>query len=425
MEYASLGSLPVELKVLISRQFDDASDVRSLALTNRATYLAFIGSESHIVKATFQNQTNPDVLHDVLAVALTMQTKKWSRDVRLEILRKYFSGNPLIHTTKWTLSNFFSIQRLRKQIQFFVLDFALSALSEDPSTRDEDILPKEPTMWESIRLERTFWRFELYCNLFGFRGLRDGDLPERLNVNERSVMFFNKFAAYENEQLGCVRDYLIERISEPFNDVASHNIEYSDVKIGYTNDYAVPDNWFKEGVLTWGLEKIHDFICTETYDERFEHLTEYPPCDSHFLYTGLIHANNQSSKEALELQQPFSPDPDIGPRAAWAWANCSFSNNSYFLKSNWYFRQRAYVMWDSVRLTEWKLLLKPRHEAPDAINAPIAFNVEKSREERLSRSRRQQLYLDGYTGYWAAESDMQLKQREGSNSNAEGGSRSN
>lgn len=55
-----------------------------------------------------------------------------------------------------------------------------------------------------IRIQRAFYRFEVYCNLF--------QNPERFDFREQRDIFFLKFSDWENEQLACMYDYLFRVI---------------------------------------------------------------------------------------------------------------------------------------------------------------------------------------------------------------------
>ena len=86
---------------------------------------------------------------------------------------------------------------------------------------------------EMSRVQRGFYRFEVYCNLFCD--------PEVFRAGEIGDLFFSKFSHWENEQLACVHDYLSEVVcscmnlrnpcrdseltaSIAFNDIAEHDI---------------------------------------------------------------------------------------------------------------------------------------------------------------------------------------------------------
>ena len=55
------------------------------------------------------------------------------------------------------------------------------------------------------RIERSFYTFEIYCSLFG-------KSRSRLSLNDQLDLFFNRFAPWENEQLACVHDFLLDEL---------------------------------------------------------------------------------------------------------------------------------------------------------------------------------------------------------------------
>ena len=70
-----------------------------------------------------------------------------------------------------------------------------------------------PTRQELRRIERALYRFEIYCDLFReIPNERSSTIPSAIN-SEQSQLFFAKFAPYENEQLGCIHDFLVRAIS--------------------------------------------------------------------------------------------------------------------------------------------------------------------------------------------------------------------
>ena len=59
------------------------------------------------------------------------------------------------------------------------------------------------------RIERVLYRYKLYCNMFGKKHT-DGRLHSR---DRRRMFFLNKFAAWENEQLATIYEYLFRKLS--------------------------------------------------------------------------------------------------------------------------------------------------------------------------------------------------------------------
>lgn len=62
---------------------------------------------------------------------------------------------------------------------------------------------------EVTRIERSLYRFEIYCNLF-----RDSAQFTFAPGPEQREAYFSKFSPWENEQLACVQDYLSGAIRE-------------------------------------------------------------------------------------------------------------------------------------------------------------------------------------------------------------------
>lgn len=101
-------------------------------------------------------------------------------------------------------------------------------------------------------------------------------------------------------------------------------------------------------------------------------------------------------------------DADGGPSSAWEWAYMEYPPCYYFKEDNWYFRERAYMMWDQKRLIEWGLLDKPRVDAAESINDPIKYDTNKATEQIQSQWTRYELWQAGARGWWAAEDESRL-----------------
>jgi hypothetical protein len=104
------------------------------------------------------------------------------------------------------------LAELYEHVRFFALDFAATTLKRATGPRRRrDSGPDHPTQHrngglarplsgsEIRRLELTFLRFEIYCNLF--RNLKW--MGPRRSVSEE---WFWEFSYWENEQLACVHD---------------------------------------------------------------------------------------------------------------------------------------------------------------------------------------------------------------------------
>src|SRR5690625_4164260 len=104
-------------------------------------------------------------------------------------------------------------------VQVFTADFISRTLSINPITGlPAEREPAPVTENELRRVQRAFYKFKLYCNLFRRtekrgRGSRIGQALV-IPIKDQPMLFFHHFASWENEQLGCVHDFLLRVIDE-------------------------------------------------------------------------------------------------------------------------------------------------------------------------------------------------------------------
>ena len=81
----------------------------------------------------------------------------------------------------------------------------MAALTKRPVTLSRSIATRQ----EICRIERALYRFEIYCNIF-----RESPKAQYSSVyGEQKRLFFSNFAPWENEQLGCIHDFLARVVS--------------------------------------------------------------------------------------------------------------------------------------------------------------------------------------------------------------------
>ena len=96
------------------------------------------------------------------------------------------------------------IERFHRFVDYFATQFANEALEKQPRLVIEE-QPK-PSCEEIHRFQRAFYRLQLYCNVVGHVfPVTDDELRE---------MFFGHYAAWENEQLACIHDYLVRVVAK-------------------------------------------------------------------------------------------------------------------------------------------------------------------------------------------------------------------
>ncbi|KAL8739860.1 MAG: hypothetical protein Q9190_007378 [Brigantiaea leucoxantha] len=413
-----MDSLAVEIKVNIFTALLDLSDLKSLILTSTSFYGAFIGTKRLIIQEVVRNGLDLELVREISALAQSLRIKTWSREAVLEILGTYFSTQPNIKTYDWDVSTALDIYRIHTLAADFSADFASTALAKECITNQDGDSGPAPSTSELRRFERNFWKFELYCNLFRVRTPNHApSKQDRFSPEEQKLIFFDHFAAYENEQLGCVHDYLWDQISRAFDDVAAHDVLWgAEWSIDWTDDYATGDASWKESLLSQGLARIKMMGNARTYEARYHLVQGQTPCpdfDDEFLVEGLSsevmdgndyaeELNDMTLEQARESSKtPLFPEPDDGPIVAWKWAYGNWYANCYFFSKNWFMRQRAYVMWDMDRLAFWGLFKSHRADFSELFDYAYEASSVAIEEARKSWEARSEIYVNGGRGWWS------------------------
>lgn len=85
--------------------------------------------------------------------------------------------------------------------------------------------------------------------------------------NARTGHFLHMFSPWENEQLGCIHEYLIEVITLPLNDVAEHDVDWGELGVPWVHTFGRSEI-FHENYLLTSLSFIFQLCTAKTYDRR-------------------------------------------------------------------------------------------------------------------------------------------------------------
>ncbi|KAI0973402.1 hypothetical protein F4678DRAFT_477867 [Xylaria arbuscula] len=308
---------------------------------------------------------------------------------------------------------------LRKAL-YLAKEFAISALAKSPL----DQLNGLPAHQEICRIERTLYRFEIHCNIFREYKRRFSSSPSTV-LSDRKRLFFDNFAPYENEQLGCIHDFLIQIVSPSFNEVAEHDVNWGAANVEYDNEI---DNPYVQAVLSRGLEKIYKISRAETYDERYRALNanKCPHCNSSFLCDGLEEEANElyndnvyieditPANEKLYIKQSFFNDLNPGPMNAWRWAHVEETRSNWVYQHNHKeLREWGYVMWDQSRLDAVGILQKRWEDTVSVRNLALE-QQEAGREHAYMQNswiERENVSMAGGSGWssWGDRSKLKWK----------------
>lgn len=204
--------LASELKQAIFSALPDASTLSSLVLTCSDFYHTFRDAESLIIKSILHNQIGSGLLVDALIVLDARTLASYSEETVGQVLMLY-TERTLTTTSnhqKWRLRHAVAVSSLYETIDYLSQDFARLALATNIVTGQDEPSPTPLSALESERIKRTFYRYELFYSLF--REREEYQLDQRSSKSLQQF-FFEWCEPWENEQLRCVRDYLLDRLS--------------------------------------------------------------------------------------------------------------------------------------------------------------------------------------------------------------------
>lgn len=215
----SLVSIPFDMIQAVLCFLPDVSSLRAVISTCTTLHRAFRNVERLVTERVLSNQMGSELLREAYMVLESSGLKKsWSKKAVEDFLQR----QKLIiidQTTQLrrplTFSGGIYVDRIYQHVHYFAADFASSALSKmiplSSSANNGPTLTPQPSASEIHRMERTFFRFEIYCNLFRkYKTLSE----KRFTPKEQMELFLKQFPPWEVEQLVCVRDYLLRYIAD-------------------------------------------------------------------------------------------------------------------------------------------------------------------------------------------------------------------
>lgn len=223
-----LCSLAPELKQAIFCSLPDAKSIISVIMTCSSLYHAFLDAESLVLTRVLEERIHDDTAFEACVALKSLKLDRifnsfeidfWSFSKVSEILALYSGHRSSSLSHQWKLNEAHLLIELHKNVEFFAKAFVSSALYINPMGMRLTGPEAQPSPAEIHRIQRIFYHFEIYCNLFRRKEryvhnkLYDTYSTEgRLPLEERQAIFFDRFPPWENEQLACIRDYIYDRI---------------------------------------------------------------------------------------------------------------------------------------------------------------------------------------------------------------------
>ncbi|KAK7935315.1 hypothetical protein PG985_000810 [Apiospora marii] len=424
--------LSVELVRLVLSALPNVASLRATVLSCPIFYSAFIGAEVAITTRVLLGQIDASVLPEAIAA---LESSRLRRNDGQELCDEgavlAFMDQNLRHRPdvprSWSLTEAFRVTQLHVPVSELAIRFVNEATDKSPLNRSRSI---SVTCQEVCRIERALYRFEVYCNIF--RGsemlFRSPVLPMRLRFyREQQRLFFTNFAPWENEQLGCIHDFLVSAVTPgqllTFDDIVDHDVAWgaSNVEYGEAEAPSI------QRILFSGLENLHQIAEAETYEKRYGLIHHYragrgsPLSTELFLYHGLLGANEQThiiclkwlmpQDDVLRTKQPCFSDSDPGPADAWRWAHQEESWAHWVYQANRRdLRRWGYVMWDRSRLKVIGLFREPWLDPSYSGGATLEQQDAARRRAGLQESweKREWVWKRGGRGWWSADDESKV-----------------
>ncbi|KAI1311828.1 hypothetical protein F5Y03DRAFT_342503 [Xylaria venustula] len=377
--------LPLELLQMILSALPDVVLLQTAVLSCPLFYRSFLEAESAIVTQVLFNQLDMTLLPEAIATAESAclrphDTDPKSREAIIEFVTRNLHQRSTLPGS-WSLTKALHIGRFHFHVQAFTDMFINTTFARIPRVQSDSVATRTATRaatrQERKRVECALYRFEIYCNLF--RESRNAESPI---YEEQRQLFFQNFAPWENEQLGCIHDFLFEVIAPIFNDILEGNSFWKEIPVRRATD--VGDHHVQH-IMSFGLKKLHDITESKSFEETCRLLTQnvLPPISLSFLYEGFHYAKTSNSGVSLNdsltpedkarfIRSPFFADPDSGPEDVWRWAHQD--------EICWYWvytedrrdlRQWGYVMWDKSRLEAVGIFQEPWTDEVDSSNSSL------------------------------------------------------
>ena len=205
-----LEALPTELLETILFCAPDARTLRDLALSCSLLYTIFKNGECSIVRSVIKNEFPPAILPEALAVWRASQfpdgpfsladDEGQELFLESEIFVQMYLHRDFKTSMIFSLNEHLQLSNLIADIDFFVGDFVNSLSHPFQYYPIVNGLVASLSRLEIQRIQRAFYRYEVYCNLFRMEACYNDE-------------FFSTLAPFENEQLATIYECLIKKIN--------------------------------------------------------------------------------------------------------------------------------------------------------------------------------------------------------------------
>lgn len=379
-----LELLPAEIKCTILQQIPDMKALRALLRASHQYFLVYKMSKENVLSHTTWNQITPAVL-PIAVDALEQREHRGARRNRKAGVAylKSFRLKALREPYDLSLETSNALLQFHETIEYFISDFTINRLAtiknyvhpgnprssphKTPSGAREAETDFVLSQTEYSRLARAFYLLELYGGLFYTSDSRGDDIT----VVEQSSLFLQRLRGWELEEFLCIRNCLIERLTDYLNQVEDDFMQdfLEDVphivETTSSSNRANIEDWFfsddghgqlqeewLEGCLTRDLSTLRAMLTADTPEDRFDALgsTNSPPTTlSEALgIMPVYHDRQRGGRPVMSCHDVEFHDNVEKYNKAWLWVRKSIrhprsSTNDRLIEGS---RQWGYVIWD-------------------------------------------------------------------------------
>ncbi|KAL5316917.1 hypothetical protein ACEPPN_015969 [Leptodophora sp. 'Broadleaf-Isolate-01'] len=403
--------LPIETQQAILSSLTDIASLQQCALSCPTLYSSYKAAEKIIIAQALSNQIGNGVLPE--AVIALSSSRLTFIELESFTATNFQKRQPVPEV--YTFTDALLMSQFHSSVDFLTKDFVQKALAASRFVESvESAVPAPPTTTEIDRIQRAFYMFEIYRNIFTRHYFN-----RQWGSGAQQGMFFQYFSVWQNEQLACVHDYLVQLIIPAFNEIAAHDVLWGSTNIEYATG---PNSQHIQAILSRGLAHLHKIAMADSYVARRKLIYKpHPPQCELFLFPAMFFSQSVfypfdiKFEERIVLKRVFFIDEDSGPEYAWRWGR-SYEENVLLFDATPQarkLRKWAYVMWDRSTLDRWGVLAR----WPDTLVNPSREEEEKKNAEmRSSWKRREIIYVAGGYGWWEAGDEGRVEWLKGKSS---------
>ncbi|KAF2489262.1 hypothetical protein BU16DRAFT_598145 [Lophium mytilinum] len=403
-----ITDLPCELVASILRNLDNFSSLLPSLLACRHFYSSFT-ENPRIQSEVLQRQVTPALLPYSIALMEASRLPRPRTAASIHTLLDTLYKDPAQLIARLQTMPLPMVLRMgctHNVIHDLAAEFATDAwglLLQGDSRVSGDLSLSSK---EEFRFHRAFYRVELFFQLFrDYQGGEAGLLEAR-----EFQQFLSRHPPWENEQLGCVHDFLEKRLSEASLDVVAHDIEFGEYEIDYLEFGG--ENYWKQLWMSQGVHFIYQLLNEDSYEAKKALLKSAFSSKPIYLHDALSSPAGDTDYDHVILEdydhvqiEALAPrrddqDTDKGPFSAWFSDYRSLPRDAWVMFSDKAgLRERAYVLWDSDRIKRFNLMNVFSSVPEDP--SYLCTDEDIVDDMRTSFDERSKIWQKGGSGYWS------------------------